>query len=261
MFHVNLQGRTWRIIPVSKWSVTPIYKPFRPFGWGTTLLRGRNRSPWLLTPYPSPGMILQVAPRRLHGLIESAGAFCHISQFSHRTEVPSPYSFATRAATFGGLVRRSETRKILRGHNPPVALEHMMETNAFVQKTDAKTLPVGWFLKIWRCINLVGREIFSPDGQQKSMHPPVIDRKTFLQINRRFWKSQLGIARISSIKSEWLGEWLIRLSPSNSIRITIGFRKFLKSFNPTICREEDHIPMISENSPQQKIPLKKCWSS
>ncbi len=22
---------TWRIIPVSKWLVTPIYKPFRPF--------------------------------------------------------------------------------------------------------------------------------------------------------------------------------------------------------------------------------------
>ena len=31
---------TWRIIPFSKWLVTPIYKPFRPFGRGTTLLRG-----------------------------------------------------------------------------------------------------------------------------------------------------------------------------------------------------------------------------
>ena len=31
---------TWRIIPVSKWLVTPIYKPFRPFGRGTALLRG-----------------------------------------------------------------------------------------------------------------------------------------------------------------------------------------------------------------------------
>ena len=31
---------TWRIIPVSKWLVTPIYKPFRPFGRETTLLRG-----------------------------------------------------------------------------------------------------------------------------------------------------------------------------------------------------------------------------
>ena len=31
---------TWRIIPVSKWLVTPIYKPFRSFGRGTTLLRG-----------------------------------------------------------------------------------------------------------------------------------------------------------------------------------------------------------------------------
>ena len=31
---------TWRIIPVSKWLVTPIYKRFRPFGRGTTLVRG-----------------------------------------------------------------------------------------------------------------------------------------------------------------------------------------------------------------------------
>ncbi len=32
---------TWRIIPVSKWLATPIYKPFRTFGRGrTTLLRG-----------------------------------------------------------------------------------------------------------------------------------------------------------------------------------------------------------------------------
>ena len=27
---------TWRIIPVSKWLVTPIYKPFKPFGRGIT---------------------------------------------------------------------------------------------------------------------------------------------------------------------------------------------------------------------------------
>ena len=30
----------WRIIPVCKWLVTPIYKPFSPFGRGITLLRG-----------------------------------------------------------------------------------------------------------------------------------------------------------------------------------------------------------------------------
>ena len=29
----------WRIIPVSKWLVTPIYKPFSPFGRGITLHR------------------------------------------------------------------------------------------------------------------------------------------------------------------------------------------------------------------------------
>ena len=33
---------TWRFIPVSKWLVTPLYKSFRPFGRGTTLLRGLN---------------------------------------------------------------------------------------------------------------------------------------------------------------------------------------------------------------------------
>ena len=31
---------TWRIIPISKWLVTPIYKPFRPFVKGTTPVRG-----------------------------------------------------------------------------------------------------------------------------------------------------------------------------------------------------------------------------
>ena len=31
---------TWRIIPVTKWLVTPVYNPFRSFGRGTTLLMG-----------------------------------------------------------------------------------------------------------------------------------------------------------------------------------------------------------------------------
>ena len=31
---------TWRIIPFSKWLITPIYKPIRPFGRVVTLLRG-----------------------------------------------------------------------------------------------------------------------------------------------------------------------------------------------------------------------------
>ena len=31
---------TWKIIPDTKWLVTPIYKPFRPFVRGTTLPRG-----------------------------------------------------------------------------------------------------------------------------------------------------------------------------------------------------------------------------
>ncbi len=33
-------GSAWRIIPVSKWLVTPIYKPFRPFIRGITPFRG-----------------------------------------------------------------------------------------------------------------------------------------------------------------------------------------------------------------------------
>ena len=34
------RGGTWRIIPFSKWLVTSMYNPFRPFGMGITLLRG-----------------------------------------------------------------------------------------------------------------------------------------------------------------------------------------------------------------------------
>ena len=37
-FNWNLSGPTWRIIPSSKWLVTPIYKPCRPFGKAATLL-------------------------------------------------------------------------------------------------------------------------------------------------------------------------------------------------------------------------------
>ena len=40
---------TWRIIPFSKWLVTTIYKPFRPFGRWTTRSLGDLRSQWLLT--------------------------------------------------------------------------------------------------------------------------------------------------------------------------------------------------------------------
>ena len=36
----TLEGATWRIIPFSKWLVTSMYNPFRPFGMGITLLRG-----------------------------------------------------------------------------------------------------------------------------------------------------------------------------------------------------------------------------
>ena len=36
----NPSNPTWRIIPFSEWLVTPIYKPFRPFGRGINPFRG-----------------------------------------------------------------------------------------------------------------------------------------------------------------------------------------------------------------------------
>ena len=38
--HLRLLEGAWRIIPVSKWLVSPINKPFSPFGRRITLLRG-----------------------------------------------------------------------------------------------------------------------------------------------------------------------------------------------------------------------------
>ena len=52
---------TWRIIPVSKWLVTPIYKPFRPFIRGPiTPFRGRKLT--MVINQLVNGMILQVCP-------------------------------------------------------------------------------------------------------------------------------------------------------------------------------------------------------
>ena len=49
---------TWRIIPVSKWLVTPIYKPFRSFGRGITSVRGLTIT--MVINHLLTGMILQV---------------------------------------------------------------------------------------------------------------------------------------------------------------------------------------------------------
>ena len=49
---------TWRIIPVSKWLVTPIYKPFRPFGRGTLPYLGDLLT--MVINHLLNGMILQV---------------------------------------------------------------------------------------------------------------------------------------------------------------------------------------------------------
>ena len=62
MFHVNLQGCTWRIIPLRKSLITTIYTPFKPFGRGTTLLRGLpNHGYYPLTNWDGP-------PSRCSGL-------------------------------------------------------------------------------------------------------------------------------------------------------------------------------------------------
>ena len=61
VFQAFFRGKkpgTWRIIPVSKWLVTPIYKPFGPFGRGTTLLRGLTIT--MVINHLLTGMILQV---------------------------------------------------------------------------------------------------------------------------------------------------------------------------------------------------------
>ena len=43
---------TWRIIPISTWFVTNIYRPSSPFGGGRTLLRGHtNHGLWYKTTY------------------------------------------------------------------------------------------------------------------------------------------------------------------------------------------------------------------
>ena len=49
---------TWRIIPVSKWLVTIIYKPFRPFGRGITRSLGDLLT--MVINHLLNGMILQV---------------------------------------------------------------------------------------------------------------------------------------------------------------------------------------------------------
>ena len=48
---------TWRIIPFSKWLVTPIYKPFRPFGRGIAPFRGLTNHSYIN--HLLNGMILQ----------------------------------------------------------------------------------------------------------------------------------------------------------------------------------------------------------
>ena len=62
---------TWRIIPFSKWLVTPIHKPFRPFGRGTTLLGGlTNHGYYPLTNWDDPPSMEWLNLKRI---------FCHVN--------------------------------------------------------------------------------------------------------------------------------------------------------------------------------------
>ena len=71
---------TWRIIPVSTWLVTPIYKAFRPFGRGATLLRGLTNHGY--QPLTSPGMILQVG-----GKVNRSRCRDHLGSLQNRWDV------------------------------------------------------------------------------------------------------------------------------------------------------------------------------
>ena len=68
---------TWRIIPVSKWLVTPIYKPFRPFGRGPTPVRGLIVSPTFPPCWSS-------APDRCNEAWTPTSAFAELANSSTR---------------------------------------------------------------------------------------------------------------------------------------------------------------------------------
>ena len=53
---------TWRIVPVSKWLVTLFYRPFKPFGRGTTLHRDLLT---MVINHLLTGLILQVDSGKL----------------------------------------------------------------------------------------------------------------------------------------------------------------------------------------------------
>ena len=90
---------TWRIILVSKWLVTPIYKPFRPFVRGITLLRGLTIT--MVINYLLTGMILQVG--RICSNI-SAGLRPELLQVTRlRRECPDE-----RCGCLGGSFRKRE---------------------------------------------------------------------------------------------------------------------------------------------------------
>ena len=62
MISGRMHPKCTRIIPVSKWLVIPIYKTFRPFGRGITLLRGLTIT--MVINHILTWMILQVVVSR-----------------------------------------------------------------------------------------------------------------------------------------------------------------------------------------------------
>ena len=64
--YVSFLGSTWRIIPVSKWLITTMYRPFKPFGRGPT--------PQVLGTYDHHGYF----PRILSGMIPKKDTYSYL---------------------------------------------------------------------------------------------------------------------------------------------------------------------------------------
>ena len=82
----NFFDSTCRIIPVSKWLVTPIYKPFRPFIRGITPFRGLTNHGTMVINHLLTGMILQVGDPTLNDSNLSPGnvPLCRIDFVKNR---------------------------------------------------------------------------------------------------------------------------------------------------------------------------------
>ncbi len=115
----------WRIIPVSKWLVTPIYKPFRPLVRGpTTRSLGDLRSPWLLTTYHHPlgSPILQAGSNLHESFKTNISALLYVTVLSRSwTEnlASGGGSWTSLGAVFAGFLVRSSWNHLSHEKNHP----------------------------------------------------------------------------------------------------------------------------------------------